>query len=191
MYRYWDRNGFLSVKASIPFGNFNSFMRKQRSFSINLYELYSESLLAPYIGVYILCRPALLIRHPSIVKRVLTSDAVNFRNKLNQNNVNLVLNHEVFMVDQTEFLRKNMELIIEECKRMTEHLQRNKIATDSIIDIHQIAELFSLTTISSLLFGTDLNLWENSKNPFVEYVRSDQNSFSIKMIQLSNFFSPR
>ena len=80
VYSYWERKGYPYIEPSIPLGNLQSTAKKQSSFGVNLYELYERSS-GPFIGIYLLFRPALLIRDAELAKRIITSDFNYFHDR--------------------------------------------------------------------------------------------------------------
>ncbi len=79
-YSYWERNGIPSAKPTIPFGNLQSLVKKQRSFGQAIHDVY-KSTSEPFIGIYLFFRPALLIRDSELVKNVLLNDFTSFHDR--------------------------------------------------------------------------------------------------------------
>lgn len=199
IYRYWDRQGFLSVKASIPFGNFNSYIQKQRSLSSNLYDLYAESLIAPYIGIYISFRPALLVRHPQVIKRIL-KDKSTFNNMGKQNSFigcrkqNELSEEENFYMSSSlpiEKLKKIMNSAMLECNHLTDYFYAYEDNTNTI-DVNHAIKIFSYNTVSSILFDNGVNLWKTPNHPLALLLQSNlRENFSKRLIQIAKLSCPR
>lgn len=79
-YSYWERNGIPSATPTIPFGNLQSLIKKQRSFGTAIYDLYKDTS-EPFIGIYLFFRPALLVRDSVLVKNVLLNDFQSFHDR--------------------------------------------------------------------------------------------------------------
>lgn len=80
IYSYWQRHGFPNIKPTIPLGNLVPVATRKMSFGINIYELY-RSTTEPFVGIYLLFRPALLIRDADLIKKVLLNDFNYFRDR--------------------------------------------------------------------------------------------------------------
>lgn len=80
VYSYWDRHGVPSVKPDIPFGNLRKVVLKQESFGITLNELHGKSQ-GPVVGIYLVFRPAILIRDAHLAHRIMTSDFNYFHDR--------------------------------------------------------------------------------------------------------------
>lgn len=78
IFTYWKRRGVPYAEPSIPFGNFSEAFAKKKAFGQTLHDLH-QSTDAPFLGIYVSNRPALLIRDPRIARDILIK--VNYRNK--------------------------------------------------------------------------------------------------------------
>lgn len=100
MYSYWSRTKFPYLKPSIPFGNVSDAAMGKKSMGINLYELHKSSS-EPIIGIYLLFRPALLVRDAELAKDMLTTDFANFYDRGIYHNPNdPVANHMLMLPGQ-------------------------------------------------------------------------------------------
>lgn len=79
-YSYWRRHSFPYIEPSIPFGNLGLVAARKASFGINLYELHKQTT-EPFIGIYMLFRPAILIRDAKLIKNVLANDFAYFHDR--------------------------------------------------------------------------------------------------------------
>lgn len=79
-FNHWNRHGIPSLVPSLPFGNLADTMLRKLSFGVNLFELYFKTT-EPLIGLYLLWRPAILLRDPALVKRVLVADFAHFHDR--------------------------------------------------------------------------------------------------------------
>lgn len=79
-YSHWDNVGIPNVRASIPFGNLQPLVRKERSFGTAIYDIYKQTK-EPFIGIYLFFKPAILIRDAELVKNVLTRDFQYFHDR--------------------------------------------------------------------------------------------------------------
>lgn len=80
IFTYWRRKGFAFIEPSMPFGNLTSSMLMKKSIGMNLYELYRKTNEG-IVGIYLLFRPALLVRDAELVKAILTTDFAHFTDR--------------------------------------------------------------------------------------------------------------
>lgn len=80
VYSYWSRHGYPFLEPSIPVGSLNKVARREQCFGENLFELYKQST-EPFVGIYMMFRPALLVRDPSLVHQMLTTDFASFHDR--------------------------------------------------------------------------------------------------------------
>lgn len=74
IYSHWAREGVPHLKPTVPFGNLADVILRRTSFGINLFNLYRSSSDAVLTGIYLLYRPALLVRDADLAHVMLTTD---------------------------------------------------------------------------------------------------------------------
>lgn len=79
-FTHWSRHGIPYLVPSLPFGNLADTMLRKSSFGQNISDLYAKTS-APLIGLYLLWRPAILLREPALVKQVLGVDFAYFHDR--------------------------------------------------------------------------------------------------------------
>lgn len=80
VYSYWERRGMPFLKPSIPFGNLKNVWNGTKSIGIELFDLHKSSKNA-IDGIYFVFRPALLVRDPSLIKKILATDFASFHDR--------------------------------------------------------------------------------------------------------------
>lgn len=81
VYAYWQRRGVPQLKPTIPFGNFaKSFMQKL-SMGELVDEMYGRAKEEPYIGIYAVYRPILIICNTSLIRDILIKDFQHFNDR--------------------------------------------------------------------------------------------------------------
>lgn len=80
IFTHWPRNGFAALAPRLPWGNLRAVMRRRCSFGVNIWQLY-DSTTAALCGVYLLWRPALLVRDPALVRLMLGADFAHFHDR--------------------------------------------------------------------------------------------------------------
>lgn len=81
IYSYWDRKGFKTMpNCSYLFGHFTPAFKQAENigeFVMNLYKKTSE----PFVGIYGVLRPMLLVRDPELVRHILVKDFNSFTDR--------------------------------------------------------------------------------------------------------------
>lgn len=81
-YTYWARKGFPSLPPDIPWGCLRPVVVQQtKSFGEQVRDIHLQNPGSPFLGLYFLFRPVLLIRDPELVKRVLVTDFDHFNDR--------------------------------------------------------------------------------------------------------------
>lgn len=80
VYSYWERHNFPSLAPSIPFGNLGLVAQRKESFGGCLYQLYKQSTL-PFVGIYMMFKPVVLLRDAGLARRVLSVDFRSFHDR--------------------------------------------------------------------------------------------------------------
>lgn len=81
-YSYWDRKGFKTVSdVNYLVGHFkNAFLQKE-FFGETVNKLY-KSTSEPFIGIYSILRPILLVRDPELIRSILIKDFSHFTDRM-------------------------------------------------------------------------------------------------------------
>lgn len=80
VYSYWSRHGFPHLTPSIPLGNLQLVATRKTSFGVCLHELYKSSS-APFVGIYMLFKPVLLVRDATLARNILAADFNSFHDR--------------------------------------------------------------------------------------------------------------
>ena len=80
-YSYWDRKGFKSIpNVSYLFGNFSRAFLQKETFAETVERVYRETD-EPFIGIYSIFRPILLLRDPVLIRQILIKDFSYFTDR--------------------------------------------------------------------------------------------------------------
>lgn len=80
-YSYWDRNGFKSVPGvNYFFGNFKRTFLQKEHFVETVDSLYKHKN-EPFVGIYTVLRPVLLLRDPELIRSILIRDFSYFTDR--------------------------------------------------------------------------------------------------------------
>lgn len=102
VYSYWERTKFPYIKPTIPFGNISETALGSQCMGLNLYDLYKRST-EPIVGIYLLFRPALLVRDADLVKCILSTDASSFYDRGIYHNPNDPIANNMLMMTGQEW----------------------------------------------------------------------------------------
>lgn len=80
VYSHWRRHGFPFLQPTFPFGNLGLVASRKAAFGVNIYELHKQSQ-ERFVGMFMLLRPAILIRDATLVKRILGVDFNYFHDR--------------------------------------------------------------------------------------------------------------
>lgn len=80
IFTHWRRHGFEFIVPQLPWGNLAATMLRHTSFGVDIAQLYARST-GPLIGVYLLWRPALLVRCPRLARQMLGADFAYFHDR--------------------------------------------------------------------------------------------------------------
>ncbi|KAF5308791.1 hypothetical protein FQR65_LT06024 [Abscondita terminalis] len=141
---------------------------------------------SPYIGFYVLHKPALIIKDPEIIKNVLVKDFGSFcdRYVLSDYESDSMTASMTFFANNPEWkyirtkitpvfssgkLKKMFHLIAEMGTDMTSYLKINTV--NSCIEAKEICGKFSTNVITSCAFGLNAHSFEDDDAPFRKYAR--------------------
>ncbi|KAG5884528.1 hypothetical protein JTB14_029061 [Gonioctena quinquepunctata] len=79
-FHYWKNRGVPYVKPTPFFGNIKDVLTFKKGLGMNLKDIYEETN-APYVGIFLMDKPALLLRDLSLIKNILVTDFNNFSDR--------------------------------------------------------------------------------------------------------------
>ncbi|XP_039948574.1 probable cytochrome P450 6d5 [Bactrocera tryoni] len=79
-YTYWQRKGFPYHEPKIPFGVLEAVRRRKASLGTAIYDVY-RSNKDKVLGIYLITRPALLIRDAQLARDILSKDFESFHDR--------------------------------------------------------------------------------------------------------------
>lgn len=80
-YSYWERKGFKTLSGyNYVFGHFKENLT-QREFVGDLITRLYNSTSAPFVGIYSILRPILLVRNPELIRSILIKDFAHFTDR--------------------------------------------------------------------------------------------------------------
>lgn len=182
LFTFWERLGFPCIPATIPYGSVRSVLKQEQSIGELLRDIHINSSKEwPYLGIYMLHRPTLLIRDPELVKRILTTDFECFYDR------GVHFDEETDPVAATVFtmpgrrwrdmraklsplfssskLKIMFPTIEEHTLRLKDHLLKITETHDRI-QVRNVMALLNVSIIGSVFFGFDLDTFDQPQHPF-------------------------
>lgn len=180
VYSYWERNGFPNIKSSIPFGNLKNVAFRKRSFGLAIYDLYVKSK-EPFVGVYLFFRPVLLIRDPELCRQVLVDEFQSFHDRgVYYNEERDPISASLFALEGSRWkalrqsltptfssgkLKGMVETILSVGKTLDNYMAP-LAGENKVVDVKNDFQNFTLDVIANVIFGLDVNTFENPKHDF-------------------------
>ncbi|KAH8278877.1 hypothetical protein KR018_010689 [Drosophila ironensis] len=182
-FTYWDRNGFPSAGASIPFGVLKSVSKGKRSFGLAIYDLYNATT-EPVIGMYLTLRPALLIRDAQLAHDVLVKDFASFHDRgVYVDEENDPISAGLFSLEggswktlrtklTPSFTSGKLKAMFETSNavgdKLIAHLNSKLPQTGSQeVEIKELLATYAVDIIASTIFGLDVDSFTDPNNDFL------------------------
>lgn len=207
IYSYWERHGFPYITPTVAVGNLWPIVSGKKSFGINLYDLHKKST-APFTGVYLFFRPALLIRDPALIKRVLTTDFNSFHDRgVYSRPHEDPISDNMFAMEGKRWreLRakftpifttgrlKNMLPIMCEKGDQLQTLLQPLAAIGKNIELKDFSSRYALDVIASVFFGLDVDTLGDPDHSFrtIEVLTRSSQGFIENIIPVLTFLCPK
>lgn len=182
-YNYWKRKGVPYLKPTFPFGAFAKAFLQKVSIDDQIKEIYDQSS-GPFIGVYSLLQPVLLIRDPEIIRTILIKDFGHFpyRGWYVNEHVDpmahnlLVQNGDAWKNSRTKLspafttgrLKGMFETIVK-CSSSLDDFVGEYAQNGETIEIREVFARFATNVIASVSFGIDIDCIKHPESEFREY----------------------
>lgn len=77
-HQYWSLYGFEQIQPHLFYGNLKPYFRQNVDFGTLLRNYYNKSEGQKYVGLYMIHKPALLLRDPQVIQQFLQTNFVSF-----------------------------------------------------------------------------------------------------------------
>ncbi|XP_031625573.1 probable cytochrome P450 6d5, partial [Contarinia nasturtii] len=206
-YSYWERKGFKTLPSySYLLGHFKSLFSMEVSFGDWCKNIYN-STKEPFIGIYGILRPMLLVRDPELVRSILVKDFANFADRgVHSNEDYDPLSGNLFSITGQKWKNmrskltptftsgklKGMISTLNECGfKLQKHLDK-LAAKREMLDVREVSACHSTNVIASVAFGIEINCLENPNNEFrVNGRKALDQSFMNVIRGLISFVQPK
>ncbi|XP_049307479.1 uncharacterized protein LOC105222599 [Bactrocera dorsalis] len=185
-YGYWKRNKIPYMTPFPLIGNMQVLFTMSNSFYLYLTDIYKDARMskAAAVGIYILNRPALVLREPELIKSVLVKEFLKFANRsagcdphndpLGSNNLFFVNNPQwkdlrtkITPVFTTGKIKQMYPLMTEIGMELEDHLKSYAKNGDAFVtEIKEVCALFTTDMIATIAFGVKANSLVNPNGEF-------------------------
>lgn len=183
-YSHWDRKGFKTLPGyTYLLGHLK--IPPNKTIAVSVEDMY-KATNEPYIGIYTLLRPILLVRDPEVIRSILIKDFSHFTDRIAEikNEYDPIQSHLFTLPGRkwrdlrsklspafTSGKLKAMFATVIECGlKLQDYLERLS-DSDEIMDVREISASYTTNVIASVAFGIDINTFSNPNNDFRKYGR--------------------
>lgn len=179
-YSHWQRRGIPYLRPSFPFGNFTLTSLQKCTIGERLAELY-RSTTEPFVGIFMLQNPLLLVRDPKLIRSILVKDFHCFTDHdfyLNEKDEPLTgqlgaLRGQRWRDMRTKltpaFSPNKMKMIFAgllECGCQLQQQVAEAAKAKQAIDMYELIACFSTSVMASTVYGIDGDCLANPNHPF-------------------------
>lgn len=184
-YSYWNRKDIQTLpEVHYLFGHFKRLILQKLSFGQLLKELY-ERTDEPFVGIYGILRPKLLICDPELIKKILIQDFSHFTDRgINSNEDYDPFSATLFALPGERWrnmrsrlspafssgkLKAMFPTIVNCCSTLESYL--NKLTEDghSVLDVCEMSVRLTINVIASFAFGIEVDSINEPNNDFRFY----------------------
>lgn len=185
---YWQKRSVPGLKPTPFWGNVSDLFLLRLSTGEFLRRMHLQIPDAPCIGFFIFNRPALLIKKPELIKKILVKDFDVFLDRVADSDVETdpIGQRNLFIIkgELWKYLRnhlspiftsgrmKKMFHLVSICnEQLVEYIEHAEITERGILDIKEISAKCTTDVISTCAFGIKSNSLSDPKAEFREFGR--------------------
>ncbi|KAF7991637.1 hypothetical protein HCN44_010438 [Aphidius gifuensis] len=199
-YNYWKNKRVPGPKPCLLFGNTKDPTLLKLTIGESLMNIYQAYDGSPFVGIYEMRSPVLLLRDPDLIKQVLIKDFSHFQGRgivMNESNdplcaniVNLsgprwrVLRTKLSPAFTSSKIHKMFDLIIESSNKYKKFVEKYADNNEAV-EFRDLSAKFATDVISSCCFGLETNSIQNIDSEFrkiCKHVLDPSMSISFKRI---------
>lgn len=196
-FKYWKKRGVEEIPPTPFVGNFGKYFKHQKSPGALFKTFYDENEDLPYVGIYVLDKPCLLIRDPELLKLILIKDFNYFSDKfMHSSEHDVVSNNSLFFVDnpQWKYIRQKftglfttgkmksmLDNVLEVGVDLNDYLNSLELeGAGKPVNIKELAGKFTTDLIGQASFGLKLNSLKNSEAEFRKFGKAMFGTYNVK-----------
>lgn len=205
VFSYWKRKGVPYIQPSFPFGNFKNAFLQKTSLAEALQNAY-ESSDEPFLGIYSLMTPTLLLRDPKIIREILIKEFSSFYHRGSNANEDvdpmadiLLQNGDKWKNARTKLspaftsgkLKGMFESIVECNESLGKYIQRYADQGNTV-EVRDVFARYATNVIASVSFGISIDcLIMDRDSDFRKYGKQIFEPTFINAIRnICTFFAP-
>lgn len=206
-YSYWERKGIkTSPNVSYLFGHLKSSMLQKASAGDCVRHLY-ESTNEPFIGMYSILRPVLLVRDPELIQSIFIKDFSHFSDRGIHCNEEYdpLSGHLLTLPGQrwknlrtklspafTSGKLKSMFSTLLDCGSAIQGKLKTFADSGESLDLREMAANFTTNCVSNIAFGIKVDSINNPNNEFRQCGKKIfESSLWNSLRQILNFLAPK
>ncbi|XP_051167208.1 uncharacterized protein LOC127285301 [Leptopilina boulardi] len=194
---YWKKRGVREITPTPFVGNFGKYFKHEKSPGALFKNFYDQNKDQPYVGIYILDKPCLLIRDTELLKLILIKDFNYFTDKFMRCSKNDVIsNNSLFFIENPhwKFLRKKYSILFTTTKMKTMIDNVKEIGNDlndyldslqlegagKSVNVKKLASKFTIDLIGQTSFGIKFNSLKNTDTEFRKFHKTMFGTYNFK-----------
>ncbi|XP_043471112.1 cytochrome P450 6k1-like [Leptopilina heterotoma] len=182
---YWTKLGVKQITPFPFFGNFADYFFKNKSPSNIIKNYYDQHKKDPYVGIYIVDKPTLLIIDLNIIKSILVTNFLDFSDKfMKSSSKDPLSNRSLPFLEHAKWsvLRKKLtpafspsklKTDFNYLKEVTQHLDKYlnslNLEVAKTINVKEICGKYTTDLVGLIGFGLNLNSLNNPNAEFRKY----------------------
>ncbi|NP_001273842.1 probable cytochrome P450 6d5-like [Musca domestica] len=195
-YSYWQRHGYPYIPAQVPFGVLDPVVRTwKKSVGMAIYDIYEQTREHKVVGMYLINRPALLVRDAQLARDMLTKDFASFHDRgIYVDEIHDPMSGGIFFLKGQQWktlrtklapsftsgkLRGMFDTIHDVSLRMVDHLNGQLPEREfKQIEVKHLFVTYAIDIIASSIFGLDVDSFSDPQNEFFKLSRNvNENSY--------------
>lgn len=182
LFSYWQRLGFPALSPTILIGCLGPVLRKKVGMGELIRDIYLNSK-EPFLGIYFLFRPSLLIRDATLLKRIMINDFEHFTDRgLHYDEENDPIGAHLFSMPGQTWrelrakltptfssgkLKYMFHTIVEKSETFKGFLSQ-QVEEGKDVHMKSVLVKLNMNIIASVFFGFEMNTFEDPEHPFAK-----------------------
>ncbi|XP_074032205.1 cytochrome P450 6k1 isoform X1 [Leptinotarsa decemlineata] len=186
LYLYWTRNFDYWKNRGIPFekplpffGNLKDVLTFKKNIGMSLKDIY-DKMEGPYLGIFLVDKPALLLKDLEVIKHVLVTDFSNFSDRTMAQRKSDLGSSLLPMMRDAEWkayrklltpgyssskIKKMYDIVVHTSLDMVRHIAKI-LETDDVVNARHEAALYGAEVITSTAFGMKGDCFDDEHSGF-------------------------
>ncbi|XP_055305823.1 probable cytochrome P450 6d5 [Sitodiplosis mosellana] len=185
LYSYWQRCGVPYVTPSFPFGNFGKNFMQKTTLCEQVDEYYRNTT-EPFIGMFGMFRPTLVVCDPELARNILIKDFNNFSDHgVYVDEANDPISAHLFALQGAKWKNLRLKLTptftsgkmraifstLLDCTNPLQNYMEKVAESGEIVEFREVTACYLTNAIASVAFGIDIDCFADPDNAFRKYGR--------------------